>query len=467
MVGIWGGYTDTMRTTGIRADGRSVFSVPWSTITGSADTLADSHSALAVKISEDVEQPLRHFASNSREMSQMSTVQGNLAALARDVERAQEKIEKQAGRGDRGDSSKLANASSDLDAAQTQWESQAPYVFENLQKLDEARLNHLRDVLTQFQTHEVDQVERCRVTAEQCLNVILNVETADEITTFALKAPQMRPALRPKRNSIATPSRSLQIPPSASSSALAPTTSFGDDEPGSSIPEEKQKGRLKGLRRLGTVMGRKRESKLPAGNLPSTSESPERKSRPSPFSTFSRSGRSKDNTATLGSFSEAPPQRPRSPLRLGSDLFDSPSEARAAPSSLSRPSQTLEPPSMNGTTVAAVAGGAAAAGGVTAAAFSIPNGSHQGDLADLEPPKPAPVEPAAPAPAPVEPQQDNEGYSVPPVDLDPISEAQRDAAAAGGAPQYNVNIRDTPIQDDNGVTDSSLTSVAGKLVRTY
>lgn len=351
-----------------------------------------------------------------------------------------------------------------MDAAQTQWESQAPYVFESLQALDETRLNHLRDVLTQFQTHEVDQVERCRVTAEQCLNVILNVETADEITTFALKAPQTRPPTmsRAKRNSFATPSRSLQVPPSASSSALAPSTSL-EEEPSSAAPEEK-KGRLKGLRRLGTVMGRKRESKLPAG-LASTSESPERKSRPSPFS---RGSRTKDNTSTLGSFSEAPRlDRPRSPLRLGSDLFNSPSETRVAPPSSGQAAQTSELPAVNGTAFAAGAG-VAAAGVAGAAALAIPNGSHQGDLADLEPPKPAQSEVSTRAdlPAVTEPKQDNEGFSVPPQDLDPISQAERDAAAEGSAPQFNVAIRDTPIQDDTSSSNTALASVAGKLVST-
>ena len=204
-----------------------VFSVPWTTLTGSADTLADSHAALAIKIETDVEQPLRNFASTNREMTQISTIQGNLAALAKDVERATQKTDKLRGKGDKAEAGKVATANSDLDSAQQQWETQAPYVFESLQSLDETRLNHLREVLTQYQTHEVDQVERDRITAEQCLTVLLNVETSDEIKSFAQRAPQMRPALPPSRshrNSIATPSRSVQ-PPAASPghSALQPT----------------------------------------------------------------------------------------------------------------------------------------------------------------------------------------------------------------------------------------------------
>lgn len=430
-----------------------VFSGPWSSLLGSADTLADSHSTLATKIEVDVERPLREFASSNREMTQMSTIQGNLRELAKDVEKAAQKTDKLRGKGDKAEVGKVASASSDLDTAQSQWESQAPYVFENLQALDETRLNHLRDALTQFQTHEVDTVERDRSTAEQCLNVILNVETADEIKTFALKAVQNKPTLgRAQRNSVATPSRAL---PSSSSSvgpaSLTPTAPQTEDDYTSqrsgSLPEDKQKGRLKGLRRFGTVMSR-RQSKTPS-TLPTTSESPERKQRPSAFSSLSgRFGRSRDDAPTLDSLQETSPrQRPSLPAQLGSEIFQSPSES--AGQTFTTPAyQTRDvPPQVNGTSLAAL------------------NGSHQGDLADLDPPKP---EQSGSQPQPPEAERDTEGYSLPPQNLDPISQAQQEAAAAGdnGASPFNVNIRDAPIQEDGSNSEAALASVATKLVST-
>ena len=405
----------------------------------------------------------------------MTTVQGNLGALAKDVERAQSKMEKVRGKGDKAEAGKVANANSDLDGAQTQWESQAPYIFESLQALDESRINHLRDVLTQFQTHEVDLVEKNRVTAESCLNVLLNVETKDEITTFALRAIEQRPTpVEKKRGSVSTPMR--PPPTTAGSSSLAPSISRleedGTSQRAESIPEEKQKGRLKGLRRLGTVMGRKnRESKY-GSPLPTTSESPERKSKASPFNSFAgRLGRSKD-TPTLEPMQETSPrQRPASPMRLGSETME-PQRTGSSVGAASTPPATagssLAPPGqVNG-----------------APQLSLPNGSHQSDLSDLEPPRPVEATqersssmnvpaaspaaaPAASAPSPSEPQKDSEGYSVPPSDIDPITAAQQEAAAAGGdgvPPQFNVNIRDAPIQEDGGNADA-LANVATKLVR--
>ena len=118
-------------------------------------------------------------------MQAVSTVQGNLAAVAKEVDGAHKRAAKLST--GKSSANKVANATSDVEAANQQWESQAPYVFEQLQALDEGRVNHLRDVLTQLETHEVDLVERNRITAETCLNALLNVDTSDEISTFVAR----------------------------------------------------------------------------------------------------------------------------------------------------------------------------------------------------------------------------------------------------------------------------------------
>lgn len=381
----------------------------------------------------------------------MSNMQGNLSHIARDVDRAKQKLERLQSKGDSG---KIASATGEYENTQGQWDSQAPYVFESLQSVDEARWNQLRDVLTQFQTHEIDQVEKHRISAEQVLNVLLSVETADEVKAFALNVAE-----RPAAQTSSTPS--MPPPPSRSAtvaSSLGRTTSHASEEVDGTIaplPEKKEKGAFKGLKRLGTVMGRRRESKQPQ-QLAAMPESPERKPKSSPFNSFSsRLGKSKD-TPNLAAPTEQ--QRPRSPLRLGSEIMEPQSE---------RVSQEVRAPSPhrgNGINGVGAAAGAAAAG-TAVAASTIPNGSRQGDLADLEPPRAAQPEPT-PAPVIAEPERDNEGYSVPSRDVDPITQAQQDAAEAGEAiaPQFNVNIRDAPVQDAEGEdAQAAIANLANKL----
>lgn len=426
---------------------------------GSADTLANSHSTFALRIENDVERPLREFVSTNRKMSAMSTIQGNLQSLAQDVERAQQKADKMRGR-DGG-----ANTG-DVESAMAQWQSQAPYVFENLQALDEARIATLRDALTQFQTHEMDQVERNRVSGEQCLNVLLNVETADEIKTFAQKAAQGRatPA-RPQRNSLSygTPSRGISAPggafaPTPLSASSAPARSEEDltrERTGST--DDTKKGRFKGLKRFGTVMGRnKRESKLPSEfTSPSESPAPARP-RPSPLNSFgNRFGRSRDAAPTLQTMQETSPrERPSEPERLGSEIFQSPSEARADPSTPPIIGRSLDLPTQtNGTSLAA---------------SILPQFESSGEQTETR---------STDVPTSVIPERkeslmalegrtDSEGFSVPQRGLDPISQAQQDAAVSddGTAPQFNVNIRDAPIQDSSATSDADLAGMANKLV---
>ena len=197
--------------------GARIFRAPWQSIVTSIQSLAESHAVLAAKIESDVEKPLREYQSRNREMQAVSTVQGNLAAVAKDVDGAHKRAAKLST--GKSSASKVANATSDVEAANQQWESQAPYVFEQLQALDEGRVNHLRDVLTQLETHEVDLVERNRITAETCLNALLNVDTSDEISTFVARVSGGsggEPSIPPRIGSRDMAGSSTDAPPTLS-----------------------------------------------------------------------------------------------------------------------------------------------------------------------------------------------------------------------------------------------------------
>lgn len=171
-----------------------VFQIPWQRIVNATEMVASSHETFAQKIEEDVERPLRDYHTKNRELASLPGVQSDLATLAKNLEASLKKVEKAREKGPKG-ADKLAGAVAASEGVRQEWESRAPFAFEQLQAADESRLNHLRDALTQLETHESDQVERCRQAAETCLNVLLNVETADEIKTFAEKVNGGRPVV--------------------------------------------------------------------------------------------------------------------------------------------------------------------------------------------------------------------------------------------------------------------------------
>ncbi|KAK5170863.1 hypothetical protein LTR04_002599 [Oleoguttula sp. CCFEE 6159] len=428
-----------------------VFSNPWQKIVSSTESLAESHHLLAQKIEADVERPLRDFASTDREMQAMSTIQGNLAAMAREIDGAQKKADKLKEKGAKAAAGKVANATSDVDNARSQWASQAPFVFEKLQAVDESRLNHLRDALTQYLTHEVDQVERDRVTAEQCLNVLLNVETADEIKTFALKMSGSKPRTE-RQGSASTPRTERQrssIAPAANLAPIAPTASADErlSQRSGSVQEQKQSGGLSGLKRLGTVLGRRRD-KAP-------SVSPERKTRPdlgSKFSSFGSrmGGRSKDMPSPMEAPQETTPSfRRQSPLDRRTST-----PSRQADSSPTPRDKRRSVDRTNGMPTPGLADEP-----ITRPGFV--NGTNRAGPISLQ----EPLQPTAPSAAMPEPQRDSEGFSVPPSGRDAISQAEQEAAGGDDTipPQFKVDIRDAPIQEEGHDAETALANVANTL----
>ncbi|KAJ5091481.1 hypothetical protein NUU61_006351 [Penicillium alfredii] len=417
-----------------------IFQIPWQRILNSTEALAVSHETLATKIEEDVERPLREYSSKNRDMQSMPGIQSNLAGLAKNVETAQKKVEKAKERGPKG-AEKLASAITAAEEVNQQWESRAPYVFEQLQAADEGRLNHLRDVLTQLETHEVDQVERGRQAAESCLNVLLNVETADEIKTFAAKMTGNRAPLSPalSRRQTETPpavmprAATAPVATPAPAPAAAPSHRYRPRmmRPASDRSQQSERALRKhrqprhtplgGLRRLGTVMNRRKSVVGPSAG--SFERKAEKKHR-NPFAPFKRSDSARDM------------QIPESPPASTSD----------------RPGTSLtEEDSMRNPSVSQDRNAPETVAPIPAAQIdSTPNGASPEPSTRL-------------ASGDVNQRHvDSEGYSERPSTIDEITRAQREAA---GLDESNVNltIRDQPIFEDETQAQQAMNDMANTL----
>lgn len=115
----------------------------------------------------------------------MSTIQSNLTTLSKELIDAQEKADKLSKKGSKASAQKVEAAATRLESATSTWDAQTPFIFEKLQSLDEFRLNILRDVLTQYETHEVDCIERSRTTVESTIGSLIEVDTQTEISNWA------------------------------------------------------------------------------------------------------------------------------------------------------------------------------------------------------------------------------------------------------------------------------------------
>lgn len=219
----------------------SVFQAPWDKILQSTDGIAASHQLLAQRIEKDVEQSLRTFQ-NKKEMQSIHTISTNLQTMARELEDAQEKSDKLTKKGGKANVQKVDQATSKLESATQQWESQAPFIFESLQALDELRINHLRDVLTQLETHEVDQATRTQAAAEDAVNFMLEINTSAEIQNFAHKVTAGKPKV--ERKSGPGPGTMSRQSTSAGPSPLAPPSGSVHDDDVSEHSKDGPQGKL-------------------------------------------------------------------------------------------------------------------------------------------------------------------------------------------------------------------------------
>ncbi|KAL2260120.1 hypothetical protein VTK26DRAFT_5997 [Humicola hyalothermophila] len=409
-----------------------VFQAPWDKILQSTDGIAASHQLFAQRIEKDVEQPLRNFQSK-KEMQNMQTITANLSAMAKELDDAAEKSEKLSKKGVKANAQKVDQAAARLDAASQQWESQAPFIFETLQALDEQRINHLRDVLTQFETHEIDQATRTQGAAEEVLNVMLEVSTEQEIQNFV----QRTVAGKPKVERRSTTRQSSAV----SQTAASPSIRSGHDDDVSEHSGHKENQPESKLRsRIGTMLGRRRQSIHGGfGQL----------SSPKGLGPFSRnlgSSHSQTLSPRASSHNLADSQRL-------SSVVESPTAERDQRDSTTE----REPAKASHEGTNGVAAGDSSAAAQQPRSSSLLNGTAE-DIFD------APPVPPLPQQAKEGPSKDAEGFTIPPSMNDPISQAQREAAAEEGDQLFKLNIKNEPIaEEDQDAQKAALSNVANAL----
>ncbi|KAL9101259.1 MAG: hypothetical protein Q9163_003457 [Psora crenata] len=436
------GYVENPPRPKDTTEGARIFRTPWQSIVDSMDALAQSHSILAQKIEADVERPLKEYQSRNREMQAISTTQGSLLAVTKDLENAQKKAAKL--NSGKSTTNKIAHATSDLEAANQGWESQAPYVFEQLQALDESRVNHLRDVLTQLETHEVDQVERNRTAAESCLNTLLNIDTKEEISTFVARQTAnalTKPESQRSRNRPGSSGVAALPPPDLPSAVATPSRNRQDD-----VVRDMSNPYPANSSRTGTVLARQEKSSKGADRRLSPDKQLRTGRNPLRRGPTSRQDMQQIDSPPQSSSSHLPPQAPDP---------DDPLMRNAAKQPINRPTNPPQAAaSINDSTGPAMPAltevrGAPMANGI----------QNSDDLTSVQETRTAGERPQA--------QRDAEGYNLASSGVDDITRAEQEAAASVDTDQnqFKVNIRDAPIHEEDQVAQQTAFSTVANTLR--
>ncbi|KAK8105657.1 hypothetical protein PG999_009016 [Apiospora kogelbergensis] len=385
------------------------FQAQWDKILLSTEAIAMSHHLFAAKIEKDVEAPLRNFHAK-KEMQSMTTIQGNLQNMAKELDDAQKKSESVAKKAGKASAAKVDQAASKLESANNQWESQAPFIFESLQALDETRLNQLRDVLTQYGTYEGEQAQQKQSEAESVLNSLLDFNTANEIQTFVAKTTSGRPKLEKRL----TTSRQASTVGATASSPVPPPPVL----PVPRTPEDSRSvhsGPKEEKGRGGRV------STAASGNSPLRRGHFRERKAATAYHQRASSSNLHEAHNRLSSLAERPDmidESTKAPETNGKASHEG-TNGVGGDATAERKSDQLEPSHMNGTN----------AGAAT-------------DVGDVAPPP-------GPPPAQKEPEKDEEGFTIPAMRHDPISEAEKEAAGDENEPAFKLSIQKEPVAEED------------------
>ncbi|KAM0471299.1 hypothetical protein ACHAPX_009482 [Trichoderma viride] len=435
-----------------------VFQVPWSRIIESVERNAQSHQLFADRLGNDVEQPLRAFPQR-QDTQNMTNIANNLATMARELDDARSQSDKLTKKGGKASTQKVDLASSKLESATQQWESQSPFIFETLQVLDESRINSLRDLLTQLETHESDRAQRSTDIAVETLAQMLEISTEREVQSFVQKVTAGKSSLPPSRT--ATRRSTTHMSQNSASGTSAPSTPNPSQPPPeddvsehNSLPNNEAKPESK-LRRLGTMFGGRRRQSVHAGF---GSLSPQKSAT---GATFGRLGSSHGRAVS--------PMTSSSNLQESNRLSILPEMPDAARRPQSSSDAMHGEPSLNGNGNTNGLGPGESLLDTPAPEMpsSVVNGNHA--VEQQQPEATAPSEPPSAQPSQQEAtspiiSKDEEGFTIRAPMNDPISEAQREAAADEADQVFKLNIQNSPIEEeDPEAAQAALSNVANTL----
>ncbi|KAL7800273.1 Muniscin C-terminal mu homology domain-containing protein [Trichoderma ceciliae] len=453
-----------------------VFQLPWSRIIDSVERIAQSHQLFADRLGNDVEQPLRAFPQRP-DVQNMNNISNNLTVMARELDDARDRSDKLTKKGGKASTQKVDAASSKLESASQQWESQSPFIFETLQVLDESRVNMLRDLLTQFQTHESDRAQRGTDISVETLAMMLEISTEREVQGFVQKVtagkaqPPSRTATRRSTTHTSQHSASQPSAPSTPNPASQPPPE-DDVSEHNSLPNNEVKPESK-LRRLGTMFGGRRRQSIHAG-FGQLSLSPQK----APGATFGRLGSSHGRAVSPMTSSSNLHESNR--LSILPEMPDAPRRPQSSSDAVHR--EREGEPSLNGN--GSTNGVGAGESLLDTPAPEMPpssaiNGTHDAEQQPdvTAPPDLPPSQQSQQIQQSQQSQQsqqqeappqtgskDDEGFTIRAPMNDPISEAQREAASDDSDQVFKLNIQNKPIEEeDPEAAQAALSSVANTL----
>lgn len=139
----------------------------------------------------------QHDESVSAALRDISSLEGQLAKDQKKAETASSKKVAAA-------QNKASETAAHLAQASDAWETEAPFAFEAYQRIDQGRLDLLKETITKWETAQSDAATRLMATAEKTMQASLSFDTQADMTEFILKQGTSKglPSAQPRSSAL-------------------------------------------------------------------------------------------------------------------------------------------------------------------------------------------------------------------------------------------------------------------------
>ncbi|KAG0199810.1 hypothetical protein BGX28_006983 [Mortierella sp. GBA30] len=141
------------------------FTAPWEKLSAESTELAALHGQFSLRISNEIERPLRDYARINSEWQNLPLAETNCNRIAKEFDEKQAKVtkytravEKVSGKKAETAEQKLMDYTKQLESTRTAWRLEGPIVLQKYQSVDQSRLEHLKQVITTFEAIQTETV---------------------------------------------------------------------------------------------------------------------------------------------------------------------------------------------------------------------------------------------------------------------------------------------------------------------
>ncbi|KAF9967642.1 hypothetical protein BGZ70_008769 [Mortierella alpina] len=171
------------------------FTAPWQKLSAESSELASLHGQLSLRISNEIERPLRDYARIHPEWQNLPLAETNCNRIAKEFDEKQAKVtkytravEKVSGKKAEAAEQKLMDYTKQLESTRTAWRLEGPVILQKYQGVDQGRLEHLKEIVTAF---EAMQTETVLLIAEMAGRTSSSVAEFDPLMDMELFASEV------------------------------------------------------------------------------------------------------------------------------------------------------------------------------------------------------------------------------------------------------------------------------------